>query len=52
LQSAEPDEIGCYYYWRNNERPTEVWQKTHELLRRIPRRQLFWRAHAAAEGKL
>ncbi len=39
---AEPDDVACYYYWRNNERPDEVWQKTTALLRRIPRRQLFW----------
>ncbi len=42
LQHLEPDEIGCYYYWRNNERPTQVWQATCELLRRLPRRQLHW----------
>jgi hypothetical protein len=42
LLRAEPDEIACYYFWRNNERPEEVWQQTRGLLRRIPRRQLFW----------
>jgi hypothetical protein len=48
--SAEADEIGCYYYWRNNEHPQRVWQTTHTLLRRIPRRQLHWYApHALAE---
>ncbi len=44
LLSAEPDEIGCYYYWRNNADPQRVWQTTHKLLRRIPRRQLYWHA--------
>ncbi len=42
LLRAEPDEIACYYYWRNNVNPEQVWQKTHSLLRRIPRRQLYW----------
>ncbi len=39
---AEPDSIGCYYYWRNNANPDRVWNSTHGLLRRIPRRQLHW----------
>jgi hypothetical protein len=42
--SAEPDDIGCYYYWRNNAHPERVWQKTRELLRHVPRRQLHWHA--------
>ena len=42
LLSTEPDEIAAYYYWRNNERPSHVWQTTSKLLRRIPRRQLHW----------
>ncbi len=42
LLSAEPDEVACYYYWRNNVDPTSVWQMTRVLLRRIPRRQLHW----------
>jgi len=42
LLSAEPDELACYYYWRNNVNPMSVWQTTLELLRRIPRRQLYW----------
>jgi hypothetical protein len=46
LQSLEPDEIGCYYYWRDNERPTQVWQATRDLLHRIPRRQLYWYTRA------
>ena len=41
---ATPDEIGCYYYWRNNLNPTAVWQTTQKLLRSIPRRQLYWRS--------
>lgn len=39
---AEPDEIACYYFWRNNANPERVWQRTQTLLRRIPRRQLYW----------
>lgn len=42
LLQAMPDEIACYYYWRNNEDPEQVWQTTRRLLRRIPRRQLYW----------
>jgi hypothetical protein len=41
---ANPDEVGCYYYWRNNLNPTAVWQTTRKLLRSIPRRQLYWRS--------
>lgn len=44
LLNAEPDEIACYYYWRNNVNPTNVWQTTKKLLRRIPRRQLYWQS--------
>ncbi len=40
--ALEPDDLGCYYYWRNNENPTRVWETTRGLLRRIPRRQLHW----------
>jgi hypothetical protein len=52
MLAAEPDEIGCYYYWRNNEEPERVWQATRNLLRRVPRRQLFWNTnkHAAAQS--
>ncbi|GER82172.1 MAG: hypothetical protein IMW90_09905 [Thermogemmatispora sp.] len=39
---AEPDEVACYYYWRNNSDPEGVWQLTRQLLRSIPRRQLHW----------
>lgn len=42
ITSAEPDSIACYYYWRNNADPARVWDTTHSLLRRIPRRQLHW----------
>jgi hypothetical protein len=42
ITSVEPDGIGCYYYWRNNADPERVWNNTHSLLRRIPRRQLHW----------
>jgi hypothetical protein len=40
---VKPDEVACYYYWRNNERPEQVWETTRGLLRGIPRKQLFWR---------
>lgn len=46
LISTEPDEVACYYYWRNNQNPEQVWQTTRSLLRRIPRRQLYWRSSA------
>lgn len=39
---AEPDAVGCYYYWRNNAHPTRVWETTSAMLRRVPRRQLHW----------
>lgn len=42
IAGLEPDEIGGYYYWRNNEDPCRVWQMTRGLLRGIPRRQLHW----------
>jgi hypothetical protein len=43
ILSLEPDEIGCYYYWRNNADPAQVWETTRKLLRRVPRHQLHWR---------
>ncbi len=49
LLSAEPDELGCYYFWRNNVNPMSVWQTTLDLLRRIPRRQLHWQASTASQ---
>lgn len=42
LLAAEPDDVACYYYWRNNVDPTRVWQKTQSLLRHVPRRQMHW----------
>lgn len=50
ILTAEPDEFACYYFWRNNANPEQVWQRTRGLLRKIPRRQLYWhstQAHAA-----
>jgi len=47
IQAADPDEIACYYYWRNNVDPERVWQETRNLLRRVPRRQLHWRTTAS-----
>jgi len=44
LLNADPDEVACYYYWRNNINPTHVWQTTKKLLRHIPRRQLYWQS--------
>jgi hypothetical protein len=44
LLDAEPDEVACYYYWRNTVDPEQVWQTTRRLLRRIPRRQLYWQS--------
>jgi hypothetical protein len=49
LMSAEPDELACYYFWRNNANPMGVWQTTLDLLRRIPRRQLYWQASKACQ---
>jgi hypothetical protein len=51
LVSAEPDELACYYYWRNNANPMSVWQTTLELLRRLPRRQLHWQATTASQQR-
>lgn len=45
ILSLEPDEVGCYYYWRNNSDPARVWETTRRLLRRVPRRQLHWRKY-------
>ncbi|GCE13475.1 hypothetical protein [Tengunoibacter tsumagoiensis] len=44
LMAADPDEVACYYFWRNNQEPERVWQSTRTLLRRIPRRQLYWKS--------
>ncbi len=45
ILGLEPDEVGCYYFWRNNENPTRVWELSRRLLRRVPRRQMRWRTH-------
>ena len=47
--SLEPDELGCYYFWRNNTDPTRVWQITQACLRRIPRRQLHWQVSSTGQ---
>ena len=44
LIHAEPDDVACYYFWRNNVNPTRVWETTRGLLHRTPRRQLYWQA--------
>lgn len=43
----EPDELGCYYFWRNNADPAQVWETTRKLLKRVPRRQLHWRMYTS-----
>lgn len=43
----EPDELGCYYFWRNNADPARVWETTRQLLKRVPRRQLRWGRHTS-----
>jgi len=43
IMAVEPDDVGCYYYWRNNANPARVWEMTRALLQRVPRRQLRWR---------
>ena len=47
ILNAGPDEVACYYYWRNNVDPERVWQTTRDLLRRAPRRQLHWQTTLA-----
>lgn len=42
ILQSDPDEVACYYYWRNNVNPVQVWQTTSRLLKRIPRRQMRW----------
>jgi len=51
ILSVEPDELGCYYYWRNNANPNHVWQTTRELLRRTPRRQLYLQPISNQQGE-
>jgi hypothetical protein len=41
----EPAELGCYYFWRNNDNPVHIWENTRRLLRRVPRLQMRWPAH-------
>jgi hypothetical protein len=45
ILALEPDELGCYYFWRNNADPAHVWETTRKLLKHVPRRQLHWRMH-------
>ena len=49
ILSVEPDELGCYYFWRNNANPTQVWRMTQAYLRRIPRRQLHWQVNSPGQ---
>jgi hypothetical protein len=42
ILSLEPDDLGCYYFWRNNADPVRVWENTRKLLKHVPRRQLYW----------
>ena len=49
LLRLEPDELGCYYFWRNNVNPTAVWETTRSLLKRVPRRQLYWRMYTSPQ---
>jgi hypothetical protein len=44
MLAADPDEVACYYYWRNNTDPDAIWQTTRRLLKRTPRRQLYWQS--------
>jgi hypothetical protein len=36
ILSLEPDELGCFYFWRNNVDPAQVWEATRRLLKRAP----------------
>ncbi len=47
ILSLEPGEIGCFYFWRNNANPVQVWDTTRRLLKRVPRRQLYWRMYTS-----
>lgn len=49
ILSVEPDELGCYYFWRNNANPAQVWRMTQTYLRRIPRRQLHWQVNSPGQ---
>lgn len=48
ILSLEPDELGCFYFWRNNADPMQVWDSTRRLLKRVPRRQLHWRVYTSS----
>ncbi|HEU5199925.1 MAG TPA: hypothetical protein VFU32_09820 [Ktedonobacterales bacterium] len=39
---GQPDQLGCFYFWRNNEAPEAVWRQTRAALRRFSGRQLRW----------
>jgi hypothetical protein len=47
ILSLEPDDLGCFYFWRNNVDPQQVWDATRRLLKRVPRRQLYWRMYTS-----
>jgi hypothetical protein len=47
ILSLEPEEIGCFYFWRNNADPAQVWDTTRRLLKHVPRRQLYWRMYTS-----
>jgi hypothetical protein len=49
ILSVEPDELGCYYFWRNNANPAQIWRMTQTYLRRIPRRQLHWQVNSPGQ---
>ena len=51
ILGLEPDELGCYYFWRNNADPLQVWETTRRLLKRVPRRQLHWQLHQPARSE-
>jgi len=46
ILSLEPDDLGCYYFWRNNADPVRVWETTRKLLKHVPRRQLYWNLYS------
>lgn len=47
ILGLEPSEMGCYYFWRNNADPEQVWDSTRKLLKHVPRRQLYWHLYAS-----
>lgn len=52
LMQAQPDDLACYYFWRNNSHPTRVWDRTRNLFRSIPRRQLHWQTSTKSTNPL